>query len=133
MFADTFETRIYIMAYALGTPDDELPSIANKSEIEKGIMAYRDNVLLNFTDTQIVAALDYVLNGNKPDLEIPQDASEEKKSEIEKLREIYDVPNENHSLAKQLILQAMVEKIPEEATHYALLEDLERMLLVAAM
>jgi len=45
-----------------------------------------------------------VLNGVKPDLELPEDASDEKKEEVKELHEIYDVPTEDHSLAKQILL-----------------------------
>lgn len=133
LFADTMETKIYVLAYALGTPDNELPSITDKRGIEKGIVKFRDDVLMKFTDTQILAAIDYVLNGTKPDLELPPDASEEKKEDVKKLHEIYDVPAEDHSLAKQLLLQALAQKVPAEVANYALVEDLERMVLVAAM
>lgn len=133
LFSDTMETKIYVLAYALGTPDNELPSITDKKKIQKGIVKFRDDVLMKFTDTQILAAIDYVLNGTKPDLELPPDASEEKKDEVKKLREIYDVPTEDHSLAKQLLLQALAAKVPAEVANYALVEDLERMVLVAAM
>ncbi len=133
LFADTMETKIYVLAYALGTPDNELPSITDKRGIEKGIVKFRDDVLMKYTDTQILAAIDYVLNGTKPDLELPPDASEEKKEEVKKLHEIYDVPAEDHSLAKQLLLQALAQKVPAEVANYALVEDLERMVLVAAM
>ena len=80
-----------------------------------------------------MAAIDYVLNGNKPDLELPPDPTDEKKEEVKKLREIYDIPTEDHSIAKQLLLQALVAKIPAEVADYALLDDLERMIMVAAM
>lgn len=133
LFSDTMETKIYVLAYALGTSDNELPSITDKKKIQKGIVKFRDDVLMKFTDTQILAAIDYVLNGTKPDLELPPDASEEKKDEVKKLREIYDVPTEDHSLAKQLLLQALASKVPAEVANYALVEDLERMVLVAAM
>lgn len=74
-----------------------------------------------------------MLNGVKPDLELPEDASDEKKEEVKELHEIYDVPTEDHSLAKQILLQALATKIPAEVANYALVDDLERMVLVAAM
>jgi hypothetical protein len=33
LFSDTLETKIYILAYALGTSDDELPSLTDKKKI----------------------------------------------------------------------------------------------------
>ena len=133
LFADTMETRIYVIAYALGTPDDELPSLADKTKIQNGIIEFRDDVLIKYTDTQILAAIDYVLNGTKPNLELPPDPTEEKKEEVKKLSEIYDIPTEDHSIAKQLLLQALAAKIPAQVADYALLDDLERMIMVAAM
>lgn len=133
MFADTLETRIYIIAYALGTADDELPQLTNKKKIEKGVVKFRDEVLMKYTDTQILSAIDYVLNGTKPDLELPPDPNEDEKKEADDMREIYEVPTEDHSIAKQLLLEALSSKIPAEAANYALLDDLERMVLVAAM
>ena len=133
LFADTVETKIYVLAYALGTNDDELPSATDKKSIQKGILAYRDEVLMKCTDTQILAAIDYVLNGMKPNLDIPEDADDEQKKSAELLAETYDIPSEDHSIAKQLLLQALAAKIPAEAADYALLDDLERMVMVAAM
>lgn len=74
-----------------------------------------------------------MLNGNKPCLELPEDATDEQKDEVKKIEDIYDVPPSGHSIAKQILLQALAVKIPAEAAKYALLEDLERMTLVAAM
>ena len=133
LFADTVETKIYVIAYTLGTDDNELPPITDKKKIQDGIIKYRDEVLMKCTDTQILSAIDYILNGRKPTLDIPEDASDEQKKEAQSLAEVYDVPVEDHSVAKQLLLQALSSKIPAEAANYALLDDLERMVLVAAM
>ena len=130
LFADNLQTKIYLVAYTLGTSDSELPPLTNKKKVEEAVTKFRDEVLLKCTETQILMAIDYVMNGNKPDLELPFDAPEELKKEAE---DVYEIPNEDTSLAKQLLLQAMASNIPAEAANYALLEDLERMTLVAAM
>ena len=133
LFTNTFETKIYITAYALATADNELPSLHSKKKIEKAVLKFRDDVILPCTSTQILAAIDYVLIGNKPDLELPEDASEEAKEEADKLAQVYKVPVEDQSMAKQLLLQALASNIPAEVANYAMLDDLERMVLVAAM
>lgn len=133
LFADTVETKVYVLAYALSTPDEELPPTSDKKKISDGIVKFRDEVLVKFTDRQILAAIDYVMNGMKPDLDLPEDADDEKKKEVKEMHEIYDVPTEDHSLAKQLLLQALSMKMSPEVAKYALLEDLDRMVLVAAM
>lgn len=133
LFADTVESKIYVLAFALGTPDAGLPDLGDRKRIEQAVTGFRDEVLLKFTDTQIMAAVEYALNGVKPDLELPDGATDAEKKEAEELERIYEPPCADHSVAKQLILQALAAKIPAEAAEYALLEDLERMVLVAAM
>ena len=130
LFADNVETRLYVVAYTLGTADGELPSLTNKKDVEDAVAKYRDDVLMKCTETQILMAVDYVMNGNRPDLELPPDAPEELKKEAE---EVYEIPGEDSSVAKQLLLQALASRIPAEAAEYALLDDLERMTMVAAM
>ena len=100
LFADTTETRIYVIAYTLGTPDGELPGLNDRKKVEAAVKKFRDDVLLKCTETQILAAIDYTLNGNKPDLDIPPDASDEEKKEKERVEEVYEVPGENKSIAK---------------------------------
>lgn len=92
LFADTVESKVYVLAYALGTSDDELPGLNDAKKIQAGIVKYRDDVLLRCTETQILAAIDYVLNGNKPDLTLPPDAADAEKAEAKKLEDVYDVP-----------------------------------------
>lgn len=135
LFADTLETKIYILAYALGTDDSELPSLTDKKKIQDGVLKFRDDVLLKFTDTQIIAAVEYVINGLKPDLELPENenVSDEELKRKRDLAEVYEIPTHDDSIAKQILLQALAAKIPAEAAKYALLEDLERMVMVAAM
>lgn len=79
---------------------------------------------MDFTDTQIVGAIDWCLNGMKPDLE------------VETEKDITEVPDEDgsaSSIAKQLLLEAIGEGMDGEAAEYALLDDLKKMVLVAAM
>ena len=92
LFADTVESKVYVLAFALGTSDDELPSLTDRKKIQAGIVKYRDDVLLRCTETQILAAIDYVLNGNKPDLTLPPEATDAEKEEAKKLEDVYNVP-----------------------------------------
>ena len=122
--AKSIESRIYVLAYALATPENELVTLTKKSALEKAIVSFRDNVLLDFTDTQILAAIDWCMNGNAPDLELPDE-------------DVRDVPEDEEgkaiSMAKQLLLEAIGEGMSEKVAQYALLDDLKRMVLVAAM
>lgn len=127
LFADGIETRLYLVAWSLAADDNNLPSLNDKKKIGELVVEFRDKVLLKCTETQILAALDYVLNGDKVQYD---ELDEESKK---KLDEVYDVPTEDQSLAKQLLLAALTYKIPAEVADYALLDDLQNMLLVAAM
>jgi len=127
LFADGVETKLYVAAWSLAADDKNLPSLSDKKKIGELAAKFRDDVLLKCTETQILAAIDYVLNGDKVQYEELDDAG--KKS----LDAVYDVPVEDQSLAKQLLLAAFTYNIPAEAADYALLEDLQNMLLVAAM
>lgn len=121
---DSIESRIYILAYALATSDDELAPLTAKSRLVKAIVKFRDEVLLKCTDTQILAAIDWCMNGNEPDLSIPEEKA------------AYEVPDEHYSsasIAKQLLLEALGEGMSEEVAQYALLDDLKRMVLISAM
>lgn len=128
LFNESFETSIYIYAYACATPDDELPSLNDLKEIEKHVINFRDNVLIKFTDYQIICAIDWIMNGMKPDLSLVENP-EEKKS----LQEVFDIPSESCSYAKQILMQACLEKISPDVAKFALLEDLEKMILISAM
>lgn len=122
--AESMESKIYVLAYALATPNDELAPLTKTSKLKKDIVKFRDEVLVDFTDTQIVAAIDWCLNGIKPDLEVKE------------LKQVMDVPDEDgqaSSIAKQLLLEAISDGMSDKVQDYALLDDLKNMIVVAAM
>lgn len=87
-------------------------------------MKFRDDVLVNYTDTQIIAAIDWCMNGMEPDLEVKTE------------KDVTEVPDDNNkgvSIAKQLLIEALGEGMSGEVADYALLPDLKKMVLVAAM
>lgn len=122
--ATTIESRIYVLAYALATPDSELAPLTNKKKLTKALVEFRDNVLLGCTDTQIIAAIDWCMNGDEPDLTVPDEKA---------VYEIPDTDGKTVSIAKQLLLEAIGEGMSEEVAQYALLDDLKRMVLISAM
>lgn len=109
----------------LGT--DTLPSLYEKAKIVKEVEKFRDEVLIKCTDTQILAAIDWCLNGNKCDTD---ELDEKEKKEID---EVYEIPDRDESLAKHLLLTAMASGIAKDVADYALMEELENMVLLAAM
>lgn len=121
------QSNIYFIAWALQADDKSLPPLTDRNTIGQLVTKYRDDVLLKCTETQILAAIDWCLNGDK--IRYAELEGDDKKQ----LEEVYDVPADDQSLAKQLLLAAMNYGIPAEVKDYALLEDLENMLLAAAM
>ena len=132
LFQGNYQTRLFFLCYALNCPDAELPDVRKTTRLAKKIEAFRDAVLLRFTETQLVTAIDYVLNGNKPDLDGIEEP-EARKAAADAFAEIYDVPVETQSAAKQLLLQALTHGIDASVKYEATLEDLERMITVAAL
>lgn len=120
--SESLESKVYVLAYALATPNDELAPLTKKDKLTKAIVKFRDDVLMDFTDTQIVGAIDWCLNGLKPDLDVEDDPTE-----------VPDPDGSASSIAKQLLLEAIGEGMDGDAAEYALLDDLKKMVLVAAM
>lgn len=125
-FSDDVTTKIFFIAYVLGTPDDELPNSQDIKKILKEAKKFRDNVLLKCTETQILAAITWVLNGFNTDY---SDLPEKEKKAVE---ETFKLP-EQHSVAKQLLLQAISSGINKEDAEACLYEDLEKMVMAAAL
>lgn len=113
MFDGNYQTRLFFMCYALNCPDAELPDVTKASALNRKIEKFRDEVLLKFTETQLIYAIDYVLNGNRPDFD-SMDSDEAKKVAEDEFAEIYDVPQETQSEAKQLLLQALTHGMDAE-------------------
>ena len=121
--ANTLESRIYVMAYALGTPSNELADLTSKRKLAKAVVKFRDEVLMDCTDSQVIAALGWCLNGNK--VEVEDDDAD--------VTEPPDPDGRNVSVAKQILLQAIGSGMDNAVADYALLDDLRKMVLVASI
>ena len=85
-------------------------------------------MLISYTDTQMLAAIDYALNGRDPTTN--EDFTIEQK---EAFREVYEVPDEVMSNAKQLLCEALLQGIDAEVKNEVTIPQLERMVIVAAL
>ena len=121
--AKTLESRIYVLAYALGTPSNELEDLTSKRKLTRAVVKFRDEVLMDCTDTQIVSALSWCISGNELDDE----------DDGEDVTEPPDDNGRNESVAKQILLEAYCDGMNDNVADYALLGDLRKMVLVAAM
>ena len=45
-----YDSQLYLIAYALNCPDNELPGLTSKKELEREVGKFRDEVLLHFTE-----------------------------------------------------------------------------------
>lgn len=131
-FNGNYQTKLFFMCYALNCLDSELPEINNIAKLKEHVVKFRDEVLIRFTETQLIFAIDYVLNGNKPDFNSFPDDESRKVAEDE-FAKIYDVPDETLSEAKQLLLQALSQGIDDKVKYEATMTDLERMIIVASL
>lgn len=131
LISDNFLTQATFTAYALNCPDNELPSLKDTKKLNEEIKRFYDDVLMPFSETQILAALEYALKGNLPTVDEDWYKTEEEASKT--LEQIYNLPSELKSVAKQLLAEAMTYGIDEKAKYDVTVDELERMIAVAAM
>lgn len=131
LISDNFISQVSFTAYALNCPDDELPQLKETKTLNNEIKKFYDENLIQFSDTQILAAIEYALKGNLPttDEDWYKTDDEAKKT----LEQIYDLPCELKSMAKQLLSEAMSYGIDEKVKYDVTLDELERMITVAAI
>ena len=128
LLRDDYQTHLYFTAWALNCPDAELPKATNTADIMNEVKEFAQNVLIDFTETQMLAAIDYVLNGR--DSTTNEDFTPEQKDAF---KEVYEVPDEVMSNAKQLLCEALLQGIDGEVKNEVTMPQLERMVIVAAL
>ena len=96
--------------------------------LEKCLDECQESIVNNFTETQIIAAVQYALRGNNPNDEVFE--YEDTKSEAES---VYDIPSELKSQAKQILAEAVSYGIGSDVQWQFTCPQLERMVTVAAM
>lgn len=128
LLKDDYQTQLYFTAWALNCPDDELPKATCTREIIGEVKEFAQKVLISYTDTQMLAAIDYALNGRDPTAN--EDFTPEQKDAF---GEVYEVPDEVMSNAKQLLCEALLQGIDDEVKNEVTIPQLERMVIVAAL
>lgn len=118
---EDYESQLYLVAFALNCPDRELPDLSSLKELKKAVVKFRDEVLIHFTERQIMTAVDIALRGESPDLD-PADA-----------KAATEIPSETRSVYRQLFDQAMGYGISEGVKWEATPDELERMMILAAL
>lgn len=105
----------------MNCPDNELPDLSSLKTLKKEVVKFRDGVLLHFTERQIMTAVDIVLRGESPDLD------------SEDVKTVTEIPSEMKSVYRQLFNQAMGYGISEGVKDEVTVDELERMMVLAAI
>ena len=130
--------QLCLTAYALHTPAKELPQLYDVREIEKAMEGFRDEILLKFTETQIMTCIEYVLKGDDPTA--GEDYTEQEEHDDQNGQDDQNNPNdptelppEMASVAKQALLHALSYGIDPAVQDYVTLPHLERITVLAAL
>ena len=124
--------QLCLTAYALHTPAKELPQLYDVREIEKAMEGFRDEILLKFTETQIMTCIEYVLKGDDPTA--GEDYTEqEEQDDPNDPNDPTELPPEMASVAKQALLHALSYGIDPAVQDYVTLPHLERITALAAL
>lgn len=92
------------------------------------VKRFAEEVLVHYTTTQILMAIDYALNGN--DQTRDANYTDEEKTALAK---VSVPPDEVMSEARQLIAEAMAQGISADAKDFVTVPQLEKMIVCAAM
>jgi len=128
LIANNYLTHLVFTVFALNCPDTELPSLKDSKAINESLEKCRTEIVEHFSDTQIVAAIKYVMKGNDPD----EDAEwniEKKKDEFDS----YNIPKGLQSQAKQILMEALSYGLDGKLKYEVTVPELERMVTVAAI
>lgn len=101
--AGDYYSRLCLAAYALNTPAAELPRLDRASKIVKAIKSFADTDLAPFTETQILAAVMFALDGNAPD---EDEAAEPTVAQKEARRKCREIPQAMRSAARRAFAEA---------------------------
>jgi hypothetical protein len=119
--------QIFAVAYVCYTSyADLVPLDSSVRKIRRAVAQFALEVLGDFAESQIIAALDYLLTGANPH-ELTNDYSDPRPSDPLAL------PANCRSYAKQLLEYAVAKKIDAAECGETTLASLERMVAVAAM
>lgn len=124
--ADDFMSQMYLTAFALNCPSSELPLLNDVKKLTKAVADFRDNVLLNFTITQILAAIDYALSGAQPEVgeEVEVDG---------KKKQVDELPETVMTQSRQLLMEALAYGLDEKIQYDLTLPQLEKVVTLAAI
>lgn len=127
LVSDNFFTQLSFTAFVLHTPVSELPDLKNVQNLRNAVSKFVEEVLIDKTETQIFAAVQYVMTGN--DWRVGENYTlEEKKA----FKSVYDLPQETYSGAKYLLNEALSLGMHSDVADNTI-DEVQRLLIVAAI
>lgn len=121
--------QVCLTAYALNCPSNELPSLDRIGVLVAELAKFRDEVLLLYTDRQIMDAIEYALRGDSPSL----DEEKETTGEKEEKEDVSALPEKLVSVSRQLLQEALSYGIDDECKNDLTVPELEKVIALAAM
>ena len=122
------DADLIIFAYALAV--NEPVKLTSRSKLEKALDEFRKENLLDFSATQISAAVDYALTGGDPE---DGESPEPTEAELAAAREARELPAHIRSGAAALLAYAVGFGLDAEAVKDFTCPKLERLIAVASM
>ena len=105
------DTQNTLLAYTLATPAAELPTLHDVKILTKAVQKFRDEVLIFYTSSQIVAAIDIVLSsGREPEIDERDDEH----------RKAATPPADLMSYARRLLGLAALNEVPVNPADYTI-------------
>ena len=110
---DDFRTHLYFTAWALNCPDNELPKLTKAKYVIDEVKKFAQEVLVDFTTTQILMAIDYALNG---DDYVESYTPDEKEAKAEVTVPPSEIMSEARHLLSEALAQGMSDGIKDFVT-----------------
>lgn len=127
---DTYETRLFVTAYALNTPDAKLPDAQDIRGALDAARQFKETELLQFTETEIVAAINIALVGSSPSA---QEVGDPTDAEVAAAKKAAETPHAARSAARSVLASAVRNGISAESALRETRDAVERMVSLALL
>lgn len=127
---DNYETRLFVTAYALNTPDAKLPDAHDIRGALAAARQFKGAELLAFTETEVVAAINIALVGSSPSV---QEFGEPTDAEIAAAKKAAEIPKSARSAARTVLASAIRNGVSAESALRETRDAAERMVALALL
>lgn len=131
MVGEDYLERLSLAAFVLNTPSNELPPVEKLSKIFKAVEKFTNEHLLQFTETEIAAAVRYACVGESADIGEYAEPSKAEKEAEKNARDLLSVVGV--SRAEKLLSSAIEHGIAHDAAMKSTAEKLSNLILAAVI